>query len=290
MNWLNNLMVSSIMQLFSFMLEGISDVIENIFGTMNNIMDKIQFNTLEEYTSKIALALVVLFAIKQGIMVYVFHIDGDPDSDALELLTRFAITICIILCGPWLIHKLTEIAAIFCEEVNSIVAEFSNDSMSFMERLQRGLDSLGGQLNGSSYVLPMLILFLAAIVMMCAFVVKAAKRSVEVVLFGIMTPLFALDLLTTNREKWTNFFTEAMVCIFGYILQVFCYSVFMGLMRQTCMNITMESLLVCVCWLMLCLGAPKWLQKFTYSSGVGNALKGGARSAMMYIPRMVGKR
>ena len=222
-------------------------------------------------------------------MVYVLHTDGDADADALELLTRFALSICMIICGPWLMHKLTEIAALLCEDVEDAVTGLIY-AEPLSEQLLGTMNKLTSMINRSGYTLPLLVMFLTIIVLLIVFIFKAAKRAAEVELFAIMIPLYALDLLTTQKEKWSAFFTEAMICIFGYILQVFCYRVFMGLMQLACSTVQLEYMIACISWLLLCISAPKWLQRFTYSSGVGAAAKSGARSTVMVVQRLISKK
>lgn len=284
MNWLGNILFAFFSELLLGFLETFKTYINNIFSTMYDLTEKyLNFDQINKYTVGIGIGLVSVYAIKQGIDVYVLHTEGDPDADPLELITRIAQSVAVIVCGEWCIDFLIEKSAVFCDEV---LSHISTSNAAFTTSTERFINLLVGN---SSIV--SLILLIAVIIMVVSYVMlifKAGKRGAELILFKILIPIIAIDLLTTNRERWNSFINELFICVFGYIVQMLSFTVFMELFvhaidKQTNIELFMASL----AWLMVVLGAPKWLQKITYSSGVANSTKGGARTATYILPTIV---
>ena len=121
------------------------------------------------------------------------------------------------------------------------------------------------------------------------FCVVAGVRGAELTLMKLLLPLFAVDLLTTNRERWNNFFTTYMITFFSYSLQLICFKMcsmtFMAINYDGDYSIRFVTVLG---WLILMIRAPRWLEKFAYSSGIGNAAASTMRFAPMYLLKMKG--
>lgn len=275
MNWLVKLLTSSVEEMLLGVISVFKFLIDNVFMVMYQLNQSINFTTARKYSVAIGIALVSVAVIAQGINVYVLHSEGDPDADALELITRIAKTTATIICGQWLIGYLVEIAGVFANELMSRVG-LTNGSV--QDSLKLYIDAIP-QLSTTSSPLVFLIILVVIEIALIMFVFKAAKRGVELILFEIVLPIIALDILTTTKERWNAFKMELIVCIFGYILQVFSYNVFILIFSKAFNNIfRIDYLIYAISWLIISLNAPRWLKKFSYSSGVGNAAKGGARS------------
>ena len=125
------------------------------------------------------------------------------------------------------------------------------------------------------------------------FIFQAAKRGAELMLFQLLISIMAVDLLTTNKERWNSFFTELIITIFGYIIQLICFKIFMvifsGVVAVDDPVKAAKNVFLALAWLMLVISSPKWLQKFSYSSGVGNVAKGGLRNSTYLISSLIRK-
>jgi len=284
MNWLLKLIFVAISEVLIAGVDFLADIINDIFDFMYALNVGLNFDTISNYTVMMAITLTSLFAIKQGIDVYVLHVDGDPDADSLELMTRVSITVATIMCGQWFITYLIELASTLSTEVVSTMVYPERTAAEICIDIVTKIVTMGTM---TAFI--QLIFIAVTVIAFIIFIFKAAKRGAELILFQIMLPILALDLLTTNKERWNAFKTELMICIFGYIIQLFCFNVFMILFAQVMsVNGMLDPKIMfgALAWLMIVLSAPKWIQKFIYSSGIGQTTKGGARSAMYLIPKL----
>lgn len=294
--WFMSTVNDYLYSLMSGFIEAFGSFINNIFNTVWEVNELLNFERMEKYTVRIALAYVVFKAVKQGLDVYVFETEGDPDSDPLELLTRVFQTSAIIYCGTWVINRLITIAGIMAtdviikipqvaeKEVEITESSFSNNFIKMIDTFY-GASRYKGKAIGHILTLLCLAMLIATII----FVFHAGKRGAELTLFKILLPLVAVDLLTTSRDRWKQFFSEMMICIFGYIVQVFSFNVFLILIGNSVEDLSSMTnyLLAALGWLIVVVSAPKWLSKWMYSSGIGNGAKGGARSAAMLISGII---
>lgn len=287
MNWLLKLLFSAIGDALIAVIDSIKLYLDNVFAKMYTISEGLGLSDIRKYTVAIGLGLVGVFAVKQGIDVYVLHTEGDSDADPLELITRIAKATATILCGGWFINYLVERAGIFASEVMEAVAV--KDTSDTITKIAS--DSIGLILAEAAMVSFVFLIFLVIVIIsLIMLIFKAAKRAAELMLFSIMLPIMAVDLLTTSKERWNAFRTELIICIFGYVVQLLCYGIFMVIFAQLANGLNIEILIAALAWLMLVLSAPKWIQKFSYSSGVGSAAKGGMRSVTNILPSIIKRR
>lgn len=288
MSTLNDFLYSSMMGI----IEVFGGFINNIFATVWEVNEKLNFDRITKYSVRLALAYVVLKAVKQGLDVYVFETEGDPDSDPLELITRSFQASAVIYCGTYVVDILIKVSGIITNDIVQLVPQASKiNDMTYKNNFNSLLDLFYNnslyKTKAVGFVLTVLLCFM--LIATIIFIFHAGKRGAELTLFKILLPLMATDLLTASREKWKQFSSELAICIFGYILQIASFNIFLVLLATSVAEIskTYSSLFAALGWLILVISAPKWLSKFMYSSGVGNGAKGGARSAAFVIPQMM---
>lgn len=288
MNWLNKLIFKVVSEWIQSAIDLFGELINNIFVKMYEINKALNFTEINNYLIAFALSCLGLFAIKQGLQVYVFNTDGDADQDPLEMITRVSIATAIIVSGSFIIEKLIEIAAALSEDVMS---KSINPEKNFTVIAGNILQTLNSSSNVTgAQPLIIAIMLIGIIIAFILFIFQAAKRGAELILFQLLLPLMAIDLLTTSKERWNSFFTELMLCIFGYILQMFSFKIFLQIFNSFVADATKTfNLLAAFAWLVVILSTPKWLQKFAYNSGVGGGVKGGARTAAFIVPSLIKK-
>lgn len=285
MNWLLELFYDAIFELIVGMVTFLGGLVNNIFGLMYLLSSKLSLGLIREYTVGIGISLVVIFSIKQGIDVYVLKTEGDPDADPLELFTRIAQTIATITCGNWVIQQLIYYATVATQEISSKLSVDTNDVSITILSVVNGTSAMVG-----IAALIYMVIYAIMVITLFIMVFMAAKRAAELEWFRILLPIMAVNMITTSRERWNSFRTELVICIFGYIAQVVSFNVFVMILKQVANNPTNIFLLfAAIGWLMIVVTAPKWLEKISYSSGVGNATKGGARSALNVLPSIMMK-
>ena len=201
---------------------------------------------------------------KQIFTTYIAETDGDPDMDPTQILIKFSMSMAVswasgslisILCGwGW---KAT------AELTGSAEVEYKNAIEGIL-----GLISGGGQF-------ALLVALLIYVIGVCVFIFKAGIRGGELVLFKLLTPIFAGDIITPSRERWNAFFAAYLVTIFGYSFQLL-------LFRFSIQILIAGDLMHCfvaLSFLYLSIITPKWLERFVYSSGLGRIAGQSAHSA-----------
>ena len=142
--------------------------------------------------------------------------------------------------------------------------------------LLRAMDTVGNQMIG--YILTLLLLLVGFII----FSIVAGIRGAELTLMKILFPLFAVDLLTTNRERWNSFFTTYVITFLSYSVQLLCFK----LCNMTFVTIDYGGnfnirFITVIGWMVMMIRAPKWMEKFAYSSGLGGMASSSVRFLLM---------
>lgn len=282
MNWLLKIIYNAILEGLIALLNKFKPLLSNIFKVMYDLSSTLEFDKVKEYTKSIGLTLVGVYAIKLCIDTYVLQTEGDPDADPFEMITRIAKTCAFIICGDWFIDKMLHLASLFSDE---IIKSLDLEKRDIIDMSMNELSKMSNYNDAAIFII--LILMVVCLITYTIVSFKAAKRAVDIVLFNVALPIVALDNLTTNREKFNSFFQDLFVCSFGYIIQNFCICVFFNVFAEALRNnLNVGYMVLGIAWLMTVFKA-RYLEKWTYSSGIGNAVKAGLRSMTYTIPNIV---
>lgn len=282
MNWLLKLLFVVIGELMTAIIEVFAKFINNIFAVMYQINKNLPLDGVKNWTTGIALTLVVTIALKKILSVYLLQTEGDADSDPLEIFTRVSVAIAAILCGREIMDFIISMATNLSSEAISSFGKSKVDIASVAKTLVTSLLA-----STTAQNLVYLIFIAIILISFFIFIFKAGRRGAELILFSILLPLVACDLVTTQRERWNAFITEMLLCIFGYIVQLISFSIFAILFGKIGQAMELKYIISALAWMSLVLNAPKWTQKFIYSTGIGNALKGAGRTATFVLPSVL---
>lgn len=284
MNWLLKLIFKAIGEMLIAIVQKFANLFNNVFEEMYELFKDFKLDSVADYTAIIGITLLTLFTLKQLLDVYVFEVDGDSEEDPLSILTRTSIAIATIMAGNTVVDYLIKGASQFTKELlNSLT--YTNNSFDFSDNFILAVDEMLLQAKATMFVI--LILFLAILIAYVILFFKAAKRAAELMFFQIMLPIMACDMITKSKERWNAFKTELIICIFGYSLQLLAFNIFLMLFSKIGTDFSMKYIIGSITWLWLVLSAPKWLQKFSYSSGIGGGTKGAARTIGSMIPNLM---
>lgn len=276
----------------SFITEAVIGFIQDILTDVNSHLSYIiaDINTyaieinqtsavtgLTIFTMLLGASLSVVIMGKQIIGVYGFGTKGDPDQDAMELIFRLCLALGAMGCNSWLFTELTRFANAVAKDItNSMGGDISGSNIQMTTN-----NIIMG--SGSSSVMVFFSGFL--MVGIIIFAINAFLRSAEITLSKILLPIFALDLLNSNPEKWNMFIFQYVVGFGSYLVQMLCFQIFAyQLSRLDTADI--KSLMVLIAWLVMCIKTPHWLEKYIYATGTGQAISRGAGrlgQVLMYI-------
>ena len=270
MNWITENICSALSDLITSII--------NLFGEMvNNIFYQIvEFNNKNAYAIGankffilLALSLAALMVVKQVLSGYILETDHDPEADPFNLIVRTAESVAVICSSSWIFDT----------------------TMNLMKKLSKDLIGSTTEIGVKEHTIKLLKIdettlpaavpagFVFLLIMVIAFVVftvVAGLRGCEAIAMKMLLPIFALDLIGTRRERWNNFFTGYMIAVFSYSIQILFYTIAMKCFVSSSWRAPWYQV-AAICWLVLAIRAPKFLEKYMYVSGVSSAASGGLR-------------
>lgn len=217
----------------------------------------------------IALALIALVVLKIVTAGYLLETDYDSDADPFNLLVRIAETVAIITNSGWLFNFLLNASKDFTTDIIGSVAEtgYAGQTRSLLSV------DLSGMANMLLPYLAMIALMLVAIII---FTVVAGLRGGELVFMNLLLPVFALDLLTSSRERWNNFIMGYFTAFFTYGIQILLYNVALKSYATASYSEPLYFI-TAVTFLIMAIWSPKFLERYLYRSGVSTAATSGMR-------------
>ena len=217
----------------------------------------------------IALALIALVVLKIVTAGYLLETDYDSDADPFNLLVRIAETVAIITNSGWLFNFLLNASKDFTTDIIGSVAEtgYADQTRSLLSV------DLSGMANMLLPYLAMIALMLVAIII---FTVVAGLRGGELIFMNLLLPVFALDLLTSSRERWNNFIMGYFTAFFTYGIQILLYNVALKSYATASYSEPLYFI-TAVTFLIMAIRSPKFLERYLYRSGVSTAATSGMR-------------
>lgn len=269
----------------SWLLENICDFISSAIGgtvdffgeLVNNIfyfivdygVNNAYVVGAQKLLVSVALALVSLMVLKIVISGYLLETDYDSEADPFNLLVRLAETVAIITNSGWLFNYLLNASKDFTTDVIGSVAEtgYADQTRSLVSV------DLSGMANMLLPYLAMIALILVAIII---FTVVAGLRGGELILMNLLLPVFAIDLLTSSRERWNNFIMGYFTAFFTYGIQILLYNVALKSYATASYSEPLYFI-TAVTFLIMAIRTPKFLERYLYRSGVSTAATSGMR-------------
>jgi len=273
MSWLTEIINSFLTDLVNDVLTSITTFIEFFFTHIDWASEIGGVNAATNVIMGVSVTLLVFMAMKQLVSVYILETGGDADMDPMQMLVKVFLAIALITTQPFISDSLLKAADLL---YNAIINQFLVQETDTTKLL--------AVINPSFFNL---LLYVIYAVFLIIIIVKAMIRAIELIFYKMLFSLFCVDLVTVGSERFTAFMTSYLVTIFGYIIQVMCVRMSMVVFLEQ--NGTM-SYLEAIVLVSFAIKAPNWLEKFTYSTGVGKKAAGGVRGAAsmgLQIARMV---
>jgi len=277
-NWIYKNTLGFILNFVQAALDFLGDYINEVFVMMARANTTLQaVINARVFTTAFALSLVVFMALKMYFTTYVLETDGDPDMDPINIFVRLAQVVACICCNGYLFKLFMGFSEAFCNDLSGAAGSIAPTES--MGRMVQGMTNVTFGISG------FLIFTLIILIGLVVFMIIAIKRGAELSLMSILFPLFAIDLLTTNRERWNNFFTTYIVTFMAYSLQMLCFRIFCSVFAEVYVGGMTDEIALALGWFILMLSAPKWLEKFCYTSGLRNMAGNSVRTASFVLIR-----
>lgn len=276
MNFLNisSLIENAILEFINSMTNSIlskfSEYLNNIFEISYTWLEEPYVKNIIFYSQLLALALLLIKVLIEGVATYYLETSGDSESEATGLIIKILTTIIIIIAIPELVEIVFKLAQLIGKDVSNIAANNNIEKFDVLVNRFTGLDW--------SHVILVLLIIIFTI---CIYI-QAMIRGVELVRAMVIGPILALSMLSNNHQAWETWFKQILIICLSQAVQIFMYKGAMVI----CLDSKFTSLLALLAWLWVTIKTPKWLEQYAYSSGFGSAVGGGVRQmGSMYIMR-----
>lgn len=302
LDWSANTLVRLIDFLQSMILDGCFAIYNKLFAiveTISDISNEIpNADAIFDFTADVASILLIILFLKKVFTNYVLDLDGEADYDVLQSITNICVALAVINCGGEIHELLMKVSELLRSGMSEkIASSITDQDLEIYDAMKNTISRLGLSWGTkvSSAVTPggigtafMLLSSLWGIVVIILLIILLGKlmfRGVELFFFRVLLPIFASDIISGKKELWSQFSQEYLKTIFGYLLQRLALDMAVALVFEigTVSSEPLESLwypFLSTMLLYFAIKTPKWLQKFTYSSGVGQTVSSAGRSAV----------
>lgn len=279
-NWLTkNLINGFLADIVKGTVEFVSQAIINIFDKDIEIMSTKEVDAAVLVTTGIASVLIIILAFKSIFSIYVTETDGDPDADPLQVWVKVSIALALINGNNIIFAILQTLSKKFTEDlVGSIEVE------NFFAAVAKSLIARAN-ITPLSIIQDIVVFISVVCVIILAF--KAGIRAGELILFKIIFPIICLDKIGSNNERFNSFFSSYIVTFFGYSIQLFCLRLAINRALSGMSSGAFTNYFAAFVLFYLAIKTPKWLEKFAYSSGIGQIASNGMRTAGFILPSLL---
>ncbi|MBA4688621.1 MAG: hypothetical protein H2184_15830 [Candidatus Galacturonibacter soehngenii] len=277
-SWLNENLSKVITENLNAILDFYGSSINNIFYTMVKISNADpSVNDAMNFTMTFATVLVTLLIIKSVLGTYVFETSGDPDESPINILVRATQALAVILGTSFIFNQMLELSMKFYGDLVGTV------NISVVNGMTAALSLIKGLFNPlhGVFALTLTLLTVGYIV----FSIIAGIRGGEVILMKLALPLFACDLVGSQRERFNAFMTGFISAFFYNSVQILCFMLSVKNLMEVNIG-SGESTIRTAVWLILAIKSPKMFEKFAYTTGISRSASSGLRMvAQMLVVR-----
>ena len=271
MSWITQNFNSFVTDITGGTIELFGNIINNVFFYVVKIALQNEYiKNAQKLLVAMALALIGLVVLKIVFSGYLLETDYDSEADPFNLVLRIAETTAVISCSGWIFDTLLQLSKDFANDMM-----MSTEVTGYSEQTQALLDPtvLSNSSNGITCYISLIAAMLIGVMV---FMVVSGLRGGELIAMKLLLPIFALDMLTSSRERWNNFFMGYILAFFTYSFQILFYMV--SIKSYASASYTNSLYLVtALIFLILAIRAPKFLEKYLYKSGVSSAASSGLR-------------
>ena len=211
----------------------------NWFGEVYNIF----FN--------LGISLIVLKFLYKGFNIYVGWVDGDADSDPIELLTNFLRAMVVAISFPTLYKWISSTVE---ELIDSLVSAIGLGTTTDFGSVISALE------NSNIFTGLITVIYF---ILFCVLYIQFLIRGMEILILRVGMPFACVGLIDNDKGVFTPYIKKIYQSTLGVLVQVVLCKLGVGLMLTgqvfwaiACMNLAIK--------------APKFLGEFILAGGGGN--------------------
>ena len=251
-------------------LNFLNDVFKELYSYVGFLItDLYEWVLTANQTSEVAavcLFTMMLGSVMLGVMVckhvagtYGLGTSGDPDQDPVEIIFKVALALGFMGGNSFIFNELLKFTIAVAKDVMHVMNNPGDIGLTGGEETSFAMFVMKG------------ILVFGVI----AFSITVCIRSAEITLSKVLLPIFAVDLINSNSERWNMFIFQYGMSFLGFVIQIFCYEMFV--IKFGGIDLTnLKEYFVAIGWLVLAIKTPSILEKYVYATGTGRAISNGA--------------
>lgn len=272
MNWIGNTIYEWLEELCNEVLGFLFQFINGVFEYGEELIKTTEIQTACVFISDITTVIVSIVILYNVLSIYIFETNGDSEQDPLQQLVNASIAVALIQSSVYLFNWALEVGNLFASELADVTLNLGTSETFF--------DIIKIKFNEWMSLGMWVIILVILVIGMICFIIKAFIRGGELALMKVLFPIFCCDLLTSSRERFNAFITSFCITVFSYGIQLLCFRLSMN---QFVNVSNIFHIPMAYVWLYLAIKAPKWLEKYAYSSGFGGIARSGVSSAGQVI-------
>lgn len=255
------ILIALISAILTVALEYVNDVLNSIVPIalhaeqyMTTLLGGSGFQATFDVLFNFGISLIVLKFLKRAFDSYVLWQDGDPDSDPLNLVTKFLRAIVVAVSFPTLYNWLADATEDMTNQIlnslsGSLSTSFANQVMSM------------ASLNLFNAIVS-LVFFICFFFLYIQFLM----RGMEILVLRMGVPIACTGLLENDKGVFSSYIKKFFQSTFTVVVQISLAKMSVGLMLNA-------HVFWGIAAMMLALKTPKFLQEFMLvSSGGGNPM------------------
>lgn len=199
----------------------------------------------------IAVSLLVVKFLKKIFDIYVLWVDGDPDTEPIQLLVNFARALITAICFKF-----------FWDLFVKVGDEILDQALSAITGPSGSLQSQWANANWGSLGLMPTIFGLIFLVFMLILYIKFLRRGLEVALMICGAPLACIGLMDNDHGFFKPYVTQLTKLILTTIFQIICIRLGVSLALSSGLANGFTSLLWGIGAMVLAMSIPNILSEF----------------------------
>lgn len=220
---------------------------------MTTLLGGTGFQATFDILFNFGISLIVLKFLKRAFDSYVVWQDGDPDSDPLNLVTKFLRALIIAVSFPTLYDWLAKIVEDMTDQILASLSGSLSDSFA------NGVMSMAS--------LNLFNAIIALVFFICFFFLylQFLMRGMEILVLRMGIPIACAGLLENDRGVFAPYIKKFFQSTLTVVVQIALAKMSIGLMLNA-------HVFWGIAAMMLALKTPKFLQEFMIVSGSGNPM------------------
>lgn len=279
-------LLDMILDLILGLISNFTDSLIEMFVSAYNFLNAQGSNVLNipiikdgvSYVQGLAFYILIIKLIFEGYQIYMLRQSGDPDSSPAQFVLRGIQSIAIITVLPWLVNTIYEFGALVATDALTVSGGSSVGDIVIQYK------GLGGALADTGLsiinIIMIVFIFLICLILLLVVAIQVSLRTAELAILTIIGPIMALNITTTNRSIWNQWFKHVFGLCLTHALQMFMLVVSLKLLSTLGLSGGGNTFLLFIGWLWITLKTPNFIKQFTHQTGAGSVVGGAFKQYM----------